>query len=183
MKSLSQYINENKVDVSSAINEYFSRVKLNKLPNRAGQVKLIARVNKELNSLDHQLEKNYTDSEADALDNYVSINYQKINSELRTGKLSAKNKKIVDTIDLVMEKNILKQDIIVFRAVDPAHIKFNAGFVSTSLSPMTANNFKRGNADIFKLKIPKGTNYAYIGGGEYELLLPRNLDVTKYILN
>lgn len=130
-----------------------------------------------------KLSQNFTPEEEDALNEYVSIKYKEINDQLRKGEVDSKNQKIVDLITSSMENNKLKEDIIVHRGFDNSKKTQNSkkSFTSTSLSKSTANNFSRGGeATLKSYKLPKGTPSAYIGGGEYELLLPPNFDLDKY---
>jgi 8-oxo-dGTP pyrophosphatase MutT (NUDIX family) len=132
-------------------------------------------------NLGKHLTQNFSDEDKDNLDKYVSIKYKEINGQLREDKLSTENKKIVSVIDKVMKKNKLSQDTIVYRGFDSSDVKNQNAFSSTSLDESVAKNFSRGkNPTIKKYVIPKGTPCAYIGGKEYELLLPRNFDLQKF---
>jgi hypothetical protein len=168
--------------------EYFSRIKSDKWPNRAAQEKLVAKVRQYTKEAEKEYNLKVTpdSKEQDILNIYVSKEYIKINSELRSGKISQKTQKIVDKIDKIINDYKLEQDIIAYRSVETSAIHSqDDAFKSITLSPFIALSFKKnqkGNSEIFKLKIPKGTNYAYIGGGEAELLLPRDFSLKKCII-
>lgn len=162
--------------------EYYLRVKEGKMPPREAQIKLQDKVMKVAQANAKDLEQTKDSNEQNALDTYASSQYIKINAELRSGKISKKYEGTIAIIDKVMAENKLKHDMVLYRAVDPSAItKEDLAYKSTSVSPLTANNFKRGSAELFRFKIPKGTNYAYIGGGEMEVLLPRDFQMKKYI--
>lgn len=162
--------------------DYYLRVKNNdRKLSREGFSKLQDKVKKSLEDADKDLIISQDSKDQDTLDKYVSIEYQNINSQLRSGKVSSDVGKIVANLDKVIQKNKLPRDLIVYRSVEPSAIKEkDPAFKSTTLSPMIANNFKRRGAEIFRFKIPKGTPYAYIGGGEKEVLFPRNFQISKY---
>lgn len=144
--------------------------------SRSAQGKLIKKVKSENKVPD--VPKDYRQKEEAALGKYTSSGYQKINGELRSGKLSASTEKTVDTIDKVMQKNVLKHDIIVYRGTDGSFISDKA-YISTSTSAYNAYGFAK-NGNIHAYRIPKGTHCAYIGGAENELLLPRGFNINKH---
>lgn len=144
--------------------------------SRTAQGKLMDKVQAENKVLD--LSKNFTAKEEAALAKYTSSGYLKINSELRSGKLSAGTKSVVKTIDSVMDKNVLKHDVIVFRGSDGSYSSDKA-YQSTSTSAYNAYGFSKGG-NIHAYKIPKGTKCVYVGGAENELILPRGFDLNKH---
>lgn len=163
--------------------EYYLRV-INKkwASNRKETEKLMAKVEKDVKEKDKHLSTPKDSKEQDTLDRYVSIDYININSGLRKGKLNAKLQTIVDKIDIIINNEKTKEEIVVYRGVEPSAIeKSDAAFKSCSISPIVANNFVRGSAKLFRFKIPKNTNYAYIGGGEGEILFSRDFDLKKYL--
>lgn len=152
--------------------------------NREAQSKLIDKVSQESDNIANSLKSDFKadDNQINALDVYTSITYQSINSDLRKGqKLNMRFQNIVKNIDNVITDNILKQDLIVYRGTGKEDDFNSKGFSSTSIDPYSAYNFARGEDSVLKKYIlPKGTNYAFIGGGEKELLLPRDFDLQKY---
>ena len=169
-----------KAEIPSTTDKYLSAVQsgaYQKL-SRASKAKMAEKVKKETMELSGM--QNFTEKEGDYLDIYASSKYQKINGELRSGKVSAETKKIVSKIDKIMEKNVLKKDIIVYRGTDGSFSTKDKAYTSTSLDAVTANNFARGKAKLQAYRIPKGTKCVYIGGGEKELLLPRGFDLNKH---
>ncbi len=169
------------VDVPPIVSTYLGAVQtgsFNRL-SRNSKSQMIKKVQKG-SVIPGDLPQNFTAKESDFLDTYASSKYQKINGELRSGKLSAETKKSVDRIDAIMDKNVLKKDVIVYRGTDGSFTGKDKAFTSTSVDVLTASNFARGNAKIHAYRIPKGTKAVFIGGGEKELLLPRNFDINKY---
>jgi hypothetical protein len=169
------------IQIPTVTEKYLSAVQSGsfKKLSRTSQVKMLDKVKKELQE-SVGLPQNFTSKEAGFLDTYASIKYQKINGELRSGKLSAETKKTVSRIDAVLEKNVLKHDIIVYRGTNGSFSSKDKAYTSTSLDVTTASNFSRGDAKLHAYRIPKGTKAVYIGGGEKELLLPRGFDLNKY---
>ena len=170
------------VEMPQVVANYLSAVQSGSYQklSRASKVKMIEKVKKEL-STPSDLPQNFTSKEADYLDIYASSKYQKINGELRSGKLSAETKKIVSRIDAIMDKNVLKKDIIVYRGTNGSYSTTkDKAYTSTSVDVLTASNFARGEAKLHAYRIPKGTKCVYIGGGEKELLLPRDFDLKKH---
>lgn len=127
---------------------------------------------------DKRFTQNFTEEEKDHLDTYASIKYKEINSQMREGKVSKENQKIIDSILSSMNKNKLKEDVIVYRGVGGHYDKSNKNsFTSTSTDKEVAKNFARGeNSEVREIKVPKGTPVAYMGGAERELILPPNWD-------
>ncbi len=147
--------------------------------SRDSKSKMISKVQK-ATVIPTDLPQNYTAKESDFLDTYASIKYQKINGELRSGKLTTETKTSVSRIDALFDKNVLKKDVIVYRGTNGSFTGKDKAYTSTSVDVLTASNFARGDAKIHAYRIPKGTKAIYIGGGEKELLLPRNFDINKY---
>lgn len=146
--------------------------------SRASQQKMYDKVKKEIGPVDN-MPQNFTLKESDVLDVYASSKYQKINGELRSGNMSAETKKIVSKIDAIMDKNVLKKDIIVYRGTNGSFSSKDKAYTSTSIDPTTANSFS-GGGNIHAYRIPKGTKCVFIGGGEKEMLLPRDFDLSKH---
>jgi len=155
-----------------------------KSKNRVEQTKLIGDAQDHTRKVEKSLTQDFDDKEIDALDTYVSEKYKDINSYLRKGeKDNPELDKTISLIDSAISKNKLKEDIIVYRSLSGnQELVEDKAFQSTSIDPYTSNTFKTKEGKIYKLKIPAGTNYAYIGGGEKEMLLPRDLDLTKFIV-
>ena len=176
---------EETVYLGNKTEELFNKLKNNKFVkmNRASQIKLISQSEIENLKTVAKLNQNFTDSEANSLDIYVSNEYKEINKILREGlKVPKKYEKILKDINNVFNKNKLEEDIIVFRGTEGIEEKDKA-YKSTSINLYDAYNFS--NTEKFTInayKIPKGTSYAYIGGGEKELLLPPLFDLEKYKL-
>jgi 16S rRNA C967 or C1407 C5-methylase (RsmB/RsmF family) len=183
--SFYDFLNENLKNKKSAIDEYFDRIKNDKYQklSRDAKIKLNTKIEKELDTLDKQLAPKFTNlsgKELDIVEEYMSSEYKKINNELRSKKLSKNTEKIVKFLDELIEKNKAPFDIEVFRS---SHfVGSDLAYTSTSLNPITANSFNRNGTSFFKLIIPKGTNCFYIGKGEKELLLPRNIDLNKFLV-
>ena len=155
--------------------------KFAKLP-RPKQISLIEKSKLYTQFIEKNLEQNFNSKESDALDNYVSVNYVVINSSLRNKTpLSAKNQKIVDLIDSAISKSKLKQELTIYRS--SSNLSLDQAFSSASINPYAAYNFHRGDSKISRFVIPSGTNYAYIGGGEKEILLARTFNMSKYVVN
>lgn len=165
--------------------QLFLLLKSNKFKTKSRNIqsKLIQQSENEVVSKANDLKQNFNSKEADALDTYVSFEYKKINPYLRfksTG--DSKLDKVISLIDSAIEKSKLTKDLIVYRSVDNlSDLNGDIAYKSTSLDPYKSNIFKKEGGSIYRFKIPKGTNYAYIGGGEKELLLPRDFDLYKYI--
>jgi len=153
--------------------------------DRVKQGKLIDAAQSDTRDIESNLEQNFTDEEIDALDDYVSINYKKINGFLRDPenvKISKKDQETIDQIDSAIKKHKLKEDLVVYRSLSGTEgLKEDKAFQSTSIDPYASYQFKSDGGKIYKLTIPAGTNYAYLGGGEKELLLPRDLDLSKFV--
>lgn len=126
--------------------------------------------------------------------------YAKINQELRDGKVSPSNQKIVDALDRSIAANPSKIDAVVYRGISQragqaplpemkvGQIFSDKSFTSTSSDWTTAADFQRLNKiehRILQIRIPKGTPALAIGSDlkdgptEREVILPRNL---KYVV-
>lgn len=147
-------------------------------------------------------EDSLSKQEKSALHAYSTAKYQAINSGLRSGKLSASDKKTVDAIDSALGKSGLPSDSVLYenqklyRAANIPEVAAvlkkkgnlegmtfkDKAFVSTTKDLSVANNFMRGNAQLFVIHAPKGTKAANIdsfsalniGKGESEVLMARN---------
>lgn len=125
---------------------------------------------------------NWTSKEEGSLVDYTGRGYLTINAELRSGKVSKKTEKVVKDMDNILSKNILQEDVIVYRGTN-ASFDSDKAYISTSTSVNNARNFARGeNARIEAYRIPKGTKAIWIGNGEKELILPRGFDLKKHRL-
>ncbi len=108
-----------------------------------------------------------------------------INTALREGKTN----EYVSRIDLAISSTKIDRDVMTYRGVDSNffHAKIPEGekavgysltdkaFTSTSLVSNVAESFNGSHIGVMRIRVPKGTNAAYIGHrGEYELLLGRN---------
>lgn len=168
------------VIIGDASAEYMDRANgVIRQVNRAAQQKLWDKAEKE--AMIPSIGQNWTRSEENALSHYTSSGYITVNEELRSGKMSAKTKKTVEAMDRVLSKNILKEDVIVYRGTSGKYSGKDAAYTSTSTSVTNASAFARGkDATIRAYRIPKGTKAIWIGSGERELILPRNFDMEKY---
>jgi hypothetical protein len=154
-----------------------------KKQDRITQNKLINDCLAETSQIEKNLTQNFSEDEIDALDNYVSISYKDINGYLRKENVDKDEKldKTIKLIDSAIKKNTLKEDLVIYRSLSGSgELKQDNAFQSASIDPYASYQFMRDGGKIHKLIIPKGTNYAYIGGGEKEILLPRGLDLSKY---
>lgn len=167
-----------KVELPANTDKFISAIQSGKFSkmSRAAQIKLLDKVKAENSTMG--LPQNFTNKEETALGKYTSSGYLKINSELRSGKLSAETKSVVKTMDAVMKKNVLKHDVIVYRGTDGSYSTDKA-YISTSTSAYNSYNFAKGK-NLQAYRIPKGTHAIYVGGGENELILPRGFDLKKY---
>lgn len=179
---------KNEKDIHQDLFDKLQSGKFRKL-NRIRQNKLIQQSEERAIEIQKKLTQNFSDDEIDALDIYASSSYQDINKYLRDDNYKKEVtegfiKTLDDTIkdiDSSMKKNTLEEDLIVYRAIgNEKELKNDKAYKSTSIDPYKANIFKKEGGNIMSFKIPKGTNYAYIGGGEKELLLPRDFDLEKY---
>jgi hypothetical protein len=173
--------------------EYYYRVKEDELKKlaRKSQETLVKKVEKDTISVADTVglvdiskdKKDYTENEYESFEYYKSSYFEKINTLLRKGgKIPAKWQKIIDDLNSALTKNSLEKDITVYRSVTPSAItKADPAYTSVSTSALTANVFKRGDADIFKAIIPKGTSYIYWGGKEPEIILPCGFKFIDYI--
>lgn len=144
-------------------------------------------------------------SQENALTKYSGSAHQTINSGLRSGKLSASDKKTVAELDSAMKASDKKMELIgnpkLYRAADIPEIKnalkqnknlvgvefTDKGFVSTTKSLDVAKSFQRGDSQILIVSAPKGTKmidmakHSEFGDKEQEVLLSRGLKfkVTK----
>ena len=140
-----------------------------------------------------------SEAQSDALTVYSGSKYEEINSSLRSGKLSAENKKTVDLIDSAMQGSKEKFDTIenqeLFRAAGIPEIQqalqsgkslegiefTDNGFVSTTKDQKVLGTFKRGDANLFIFHVPKGTpmvdmsEHSQFGDKEGEVLLGRGM--------
>lgn len=121
--------------------------------------------------------KRLTKKEKDALIDYAGSEFQRLNSSLRSGKLSKKDQETVDALDSALAKSKLTKDTTLhadsqlFRAADiPAvnaalkegnleGLEFtDKGFVSTTKDKNIARNFQRSEGSrLFIINAPKGT--------------------------
>jgi len=158
--------------------------------DRAKQYKLISESEKKSKEKGNKLEQNFSDKEIEAMDIYASHSYRDINDYLR-GDLKDEDensdyikelKSTIADIDSIIDKHELKEDLVVYRGQDASHGENdNKAYKSTSLDPYTAYNFARGDKpEIKQYIIPKGTKYAYMGGGEKEVIFGRDLDMGKF---
>lgn len=156
--------------------------------NRKKQQDYVKKLNKKSSQYIQrkELEKfntNYTEKQSDIIDIYTSQQYKNINKYLRTNEGKKKGfDQIVQTLDKVFQKNTLEHDVSVYRGIsDPSFIPKQGeifqqqGYTSTSPNIYDAFNFARGEkAYMVKINAKKGSNAIFIGGGENELLFPRN---------
>lgn len=147
-----------------------------------------------------------TDKEREALTIYTTERFISINSGLRNGNLSAKDKAVVKDIDSALNKSITEGkntlyehqrlyratdnpivNIAVSQAIkDGKHIGFTfteKGFTSTTLDKKVADNYLRGNTPrMFVIHVKPGTKAGDISkyssyAKEKEVLIARD---TKY---
>jgi hypothetical protein len=181
-KELDSRLNNNLSKNTDKMLKLLKEKKFSKL-SRTQQIKIITGIEAECLKSMSELKQTFSDSEAESLDVYASVKYKEINKILREGITPPKSlQKIIKDIDNVFKKNTLEKDIIVFRGTSGIE-KIDAAYKSTSVNLYSAYNFSLGeNSTIDAYKIPKGTSFAFIGGGEYEVLLPPNIDLMKYKL-
>lgn len=144
--------------------------------------------------------KRLSTKEKSALRDYAGSEYQRLNSGLRSGKLSKKDQETVAALDSALAKSKLTKDATLhadaqlFRAAEiPAvnaalksgnieGLEFtDKGFVSTTTDKATAKNFQRSDdSRLFVINAPKGTkagDISSLGGAfakENETLLARD---------
>ena len=141
--SYSEFLNEI-ISAKTPEERYFGYCLKNKFPSRDLVGKLIEKIKKNCKEIEKDLVITSDSKEQDILDQYVSIEYTKINPELREDKLSKSHKKLVEIIDEVISRYKLKNEIILYRSVTPKAIEDDIkGFKSLTLSPVTACNFKK----------------------------------------
>ncbi len=181
MKNLRDYIHhpiiQEAEDATSELIERINKGKFKKL-SRAGQEKLLKRVEKEVVIYTQKL--NVTKPEDTAIDKYISSLYTKINKELRDGKVSKQTEGIVSKIDAAFLKNTLDKEVIVYRGVTGGFKDSGGAYVSTSMSVVNAYNFTGSDGKIIVYKLPKGTPALVLDSYEREVLLPRDLDLSKF---
>lgn len=148
--------------------------------NREAQRRLVSASKKECLNTIKLLKQDFTDSQADSIDVYCSSEYEKINDGLRKGHISSEYKAVVDDLNDILNKNVLNDDIVVYRGTRGVE-KIDKAFKSVSINLYSAYNFSRtDDATINAYLIPKDTKYIYVGGGEYELILPPMIDLERY---
>lgn len=119
-----------------------------------------------------------------AVDDYTYGNFEAMNRGLRQGRTSDK----VHALDKVFERASLPHDIVTHRGAGSELVKKiyeqykdgkrdiafgDKGFVSTSAHKTVAESFSR--FDQMEIRIPKGSKaIPVLGGGEHEVILPRN---------
>lgn len=174
--------------MSSEESKYLAYANGHKKLSRDGIIKLNAKIQKTIqNKASDLTNDNLTGEQVDAVTTYVSEKYKEINNHLR-GLVPTKDKSLLNTIGHINEaisKNTLKEDMIVYRSVsDDKHLKSDKAFQSVSIDPSVANNFSRiDGSKVYAFKIPAGTNYAYLGGSEKELVLNNKVDLSKYVID
>jgi len=179
-------------ELGSSRDEYFYRVKNNDKTSPKGMSTLLKKVAKETkvvtSNLTHYTNNMniYSDKEQDAIEEYKSFSsgaFEKINNGLRKGKLAKKWQNIADLLDSALLRLKLPNDLIIYRAMDNRYIaEIDKAFISTSPDPNTADVFNVGdNSEIFRFKIPKGTNYIFLGRNELEIIFPRGFNMTKHL--
>lgn len=128
----------------------------------------------------------YSDDEWDAIEAYGGRWGDYINEYMNGTNRSSPGAQLIklsNDLNTAMSRRKLTKDIIVFRGSEGAEDNPSGRFVSTTLSPVIANKFRHWGPNIHAYKIPKGTNYIYITNrGESEVLLPRGLDLRKYLI-
>ncbi len=134
--------------------------------------------------------------EENSLNYYATSNgCEDINGVLRGIKsaspsMQGKIQESIKNIDSAISRTKIDRDIISYRGVSGSLLRRkipqgeeaigytvnDKAFTSTSLSSETALDFNAySTVGMFSIKVPKGTNAAYIGHrGEYELLLGRD---------
>ena len=142
--------------------------------------------------------KNITKEQSDALTEYSTARYEEINGGLRSGKISSKDKKIIELIDSAMSSStddkILYENQKLYRSAAIPEIakalkegktlegiEFDdKGYVSTTKDPKVARNFQRtDDSMMFIVNAKKGTqmidmkDHSGYGGEESEVLLGR----------
>ena len=122
----------------------------------------------------------FSPAEISQLNTYKGGGYSEVNKALRAGvSLDPKLRSTVTAIDSAMQKQVLNQDLFVYRSASRLNfpdlkagdVLTDKAFVSTSLEETLGGTLQ------FRIKLPQGTNSIWmeeIGvGGEFELLLPR----------
>lgn len=132
-----------------------------------------------------------------AVDDYLSGQYQNINSELRlksAGRIKSMEDETMATVqhlDAAMLSSTLKAPIEVHRGeavplreiknLRPGRLLNNTGYSSTTTDPKIAERFSHEDENsmektgpvIYHETIPAGKNALLVGGAESEVLLPR----------
>lgn len=149
----------------------------------------------------NSINENLTDGESNAVQRYSGDStYEKIRNSI-TGKIPMSDaiQSDINLIDSAIEKSTVKEDVTLFRGVDPQHplskqfdslkggeIIEDVSFQSTSLNIRTARNFSLDRAEwdsddmgiVMKILTPQGTKALPIIDSqnqiEQEFLLPRN---------
>lgn len=136
-----------------------------------------------------------TPEEKKSIVDYTDKKYTMINEHLRLGTaITSEDKLLISNIDSALQKSILSEDLTVSRGMrnsDLVHkimtnsaIGFefmDSGFLSTSLSEITARGFGGSFDPVFvEIRLQKGMNAAYLKPlsgrpWENEVLLPREL--------
>ena len=145
--------------------------------------KLLAAADKESSKLTENM-KPYSNDEWEAIVAYqgsgsIHMNNHALGKTSGDRKFDAEIAKLNKDLDSALGKRKLTKDIVVWRGSDTKE-STSGRFKSVSLKAKDANEFNIGN-HLHAYRIPKGTKYFYSNrGGEHEVILPRNFDLSKY---
>lgn len=121
---------------------------------------------------------NYTDEQEKAIRAYASGSHD-LNSGLRTGDLTERQRHIKDVLDSAFIPS--KKEIVVFRGwYNGKEYRTVKGFCSTSTDVRDAVFFAHLSGGLAAFRIPKGTPIIFGNKREKELILPRNFNLSKY---
>ena len=126
-------------------------------------------------------EELYSSSSLGALRDYTGTGYVDSNNGLRTGKAPTAADK---NIDKAIASQTIDRKVVVYRGATKDFPTLSEGdsfkddaFMSVSASEDVGLSFARGGVGerrvLMKMNLPKGSNAAFIGSGESELILGR----------
>lgn len=137
-----------------------------------------------------------TPEEIHAVDRYQGGGYDRINGELRKGRISSGARPFVKNIDAAIAKSAMPENVVLYRGFTSTDVVQNwnrivgttikdKAFASTSISPRIARRFidqapKIAPKVLAEIHVPKGTKGLWMGSArasteELEILLHRNI--------
>lgn len=140
-----------------------------------------------------------SDSEIEALDDYIDEGFEVVNDYLRHGNPAEADlaEDMIGSLDAMIAKSTLSADATVWRGVstdgwlegtlEPGTAIEDKGFLSTSAKQSVAVNFAADQdtpyAAVFQINVPAGTHVIDVvgtglGGGEQEFIFPRGSRLT-----